>query len=90
MTDFRGADRLIQEGKDRLAERALRPFVTPPRNAPYLFWAPGNPRAHNENALRAYYKVDEFNDKWPRGAYQLPEAPYTHFMPLPSAPIQTS
>lgn len=66
----------------------LEPFTdgVPPRNAEYLFWSPGNRHAQNKNARQPYYKVDEFSDRWPRGAHQMPEAPYTHWMPLPAAP----
>lgn len=65
----------------------LRPIKgAPPRNAPYLFWSPGDPHANNPNAQKPYFKVDEFNDRWPRGHHQFPEAPYTHWMPLPPTP----
>ena len=58
----------------------------PPRNARYLFWSPGNPHANNAAARWSHFRVDEFSQKWPCGAYQFPEAPYTHFAPLPAEP----
>jgi hypothetical protein len=56
----------------------------------YLFYSPGNPMASNENAQDKYWRADEISQRWPKGRYQYPEAPYTHFMvigdPLPPAP----
>lgn len=51
-----------------------------------LFFAPGNPRASNFNACIDQIRVDHFEAEWPRARHQLPEAPYTHWMPLPSPP----
>lgn len=61
---------------------------TAPRNGgePYLCYSPGNPRAHNEGAREPHFRIDSFSDRWKNGRHQYPEAPYTHWMPLPKAP----
>lgn len=64
-----------------------QPIETAPRDGTKcLFFSPGYRRAHNENARRPHMKVDAFSGKWPDARYQLPEAPYTHWMPLPEPP----
>lgn len=51
-----------------------------------LFYSPGNSTAWNGNAVESHISVDRFSERWPRGMFQYPEAPYTHWMPLPSPP----
>ncbi len=51
-----------------------------------LYYSPGNRHAQNRNATDAQMHVDAFSDRWPRAMRQLPEAPYTHWRPLPSVP----
>lgn len=64
-----------------------QPIKTAPRDdTRCLFYSPGNPKAHNVNAQQPHYKVDRFSAAWPRARHQLPEAPYTHWMPLPEPP----
>lgn len=66
----------------------MRAFPTgaSPRGARYLFWSPGNPNANNGNARWSHFRIDEFSLQHPDGQYQYPEAPYTHFAPLPAEP----
>jgi hypothetical protein len=65
-----------------------QPIETAPKDssAPYICYSPGNPRAHNEYARGPHFHIDGFSERWPRGRNQYPEAPYTHWMPLPEAP----
>lgn len=64
-----------------------QPIETAPKDGTdCLFFSPGNENARNANATDPYCKVDFFSDRWPRARFQYPEAPYTHWMPLPSPP----
>lgn len=63
------------------------PFGNQPRDGRQcLFFGRGNRNAGNENARSDYFRVDQFSERWPNGKYQYPEAPYTHWMPLPEKP----
>jgi hypothetical protein len=71
------------------ADPGWEPIESAPRDGTRcLYYSPGNPKANNENARRPYFRVDMFSDKWPRSLHQYPEAPYSHFMPLPPPPSQ--
>lgn len=66
------------------------PISTAPRDGTRaIFYSPGHPNANNENAREPHYRVDAFSPRWPRAMYQLPEAPYTHWQPLPPPPAPT-
>lgn len=52
----------------------------------YLFFQKGRKSAGNANARDDCMRVDFFSKRWPRSLHQLPEAPYTHWMPLPTPP----
>ncbi len=71
----------------KLEGHQWRPIETAPRDGTRcLFYAPANAKAGNENAHRPQMRVDLFSARWPRAMHQLPEAPYTHWMPLPEPP----
>lgn len=64
-----------------------QPVTTAPRDGTdCLFYSPGNKHANNKNATDPHMRVDAFSERWPRAWKQLPEAPYTHWMPLPPPP----
>ena len=63
-----------------------QPIETAPRDGARIFcYAKGRPKAHNHNARVAHqFRVDRWNgNNWWR---QYPEAPYSHWMPLPAPP----
>lgn len=55
-----------------------------------LFYSPGRKSASNKNAVKPHTRVDCISSNWPRGHYQYPEAPYTHWRELPSPPADRS
>jgi hypothetical protein len=67
-----------------------QPIETAPRDGTWaLFWQPANKQAGHPSARKTAVSVDQFSDEWPRARHQLPEAKYTHWMPLPPAPTDT-
>ena len=66
--------------------REWQDISTAPRGVACLFYSHGRRSAGNENARDPHMRIDAFSDRWPRGRHQYPEAPYTHWMPLPPAP----
>lgn len=66
-----------------------QPIETAPRDGmECLFYSPGKKSAGNENARDPHIHVDLISDRWQRSRHQYPEAPYTHWMPLPDAPAR--
>ncbi|WP_159585959.1 hypothetical protein [Chelativorans xinjiangense] len=53
-----------------------------------LFYSPGKKRANNKNATDPHVHIDLFSEHWPRAMHQYPEAPYTHWQPLPKSPVE--
>lgn len=63
------------------------PVATAPRDGTRcLFFQGANKRAGHPRARREDWVVDAFCPLWPRAHHQLPEAPYTHWIPLPASP----
>ena len=65
-----------------------QPIETAPKDGTRaLFYTPGNPYAV---IARARLKDSIVTDRWSKNykgfAHQLPESPYTHWMPLPTPP----
>ena len=65
-----------------------QPIETAPKDGTRaLFYTPGNPYAV---IARARLKDSIVTDRWSKNykgfAHQLPESPYTHWMPLPAPP----
>lgn len=64
-----------------------QPIETAPRDGtPCLFFQKGNKGSMHPRARADEVKVDLFSPRWPKAQFQLPEAPYTHWMPRPAAP----
>lgn len=84
----------VRRQDEYVARRAMEavvwlPIETAPRDGTYcLFYSPGKKRAGNENAREPYMRIDHFSDEWRVGRHQYPEAPYTHWLPLPKSPSQ--
>ncbi len=57
----------------------------------FLAWSPGNPRAICRRARKAYFVVDNFRPKYSTDRFfnEFPEAPYTHWWPMPASPEDT-
>ena len=55
-----------------------------------LAFSPGHKRAINENARGPHMRTDRWVKRYNNFAHQLPEAPYTHWMPLPTGPKDAS
>lgn len=72
-----------------------QPIETAPKDATKaLFYSPGNPKAWHARAKHPHIMVDGWNSGQGSGANtrwnELPEAPYTHWMPLPQPPKEAS
>lgn len=68
---------------------AWQPISSAPKDGTRcLFYSPGNPKAWNENARDSHINVDSRSERWPSFHFQFPEAPYTHWQPLPEPPTK--
>ena len=65
-----------------------QPIETAPKDETrVLLYAPAAPKAVNQNAQVPQMRVDRRMERYGgRYANMLPEAPYTHWMPLPAPP----
>lgn len=80
-----------QSADAALVEAQWQDIQTAPKDGTQiLVWSPGNKRASNENArdphMRADRRVERYRWQYAR---ELPEAPYTHWQPLPTPPALT-
>jgi len=65
-----------------------QPIETAPKDGTWcLFFQPENKKAMMPKAKRQRCSVDAFDKEWPKARYQMPETPYTHWMPLPEPPV---
>jgi hypothetical protein len=69
-----------------------QPIETAPKNGtPVLVYSPGNQYGFNTNARRSRIIVDKYMFSDGFCFYrEYPEAPYTHWMPLPAPPEEQS
>jgi len=74
-----------------LADRQRDPWQdihdAPRDGTKVLCFSPGNRRAIYAEPRHAHFCVDEYRGEGRSGFYKMwPEAPYTHWQPLPAAP----
>ncbi len=79
--------RLRAELADLRADKEWRPRSEAEKGKSYLFYSPGNRNASVVRAKTAHCRVDYLVPLESGAGWQeLPEAPYTHFVPLPAPP----
>lgn len=73
---------------DIVEARDWREIHSAPRDGTkVLCFSPGNKNATYHEPRYPHFCVDEYRGEGRSGFYKMwPEAPYTHWMPLPSAP----
>lgn len=80
MTSPKSKEQVVPEG-------GWQPIETAPKDGTeVLCYSPGNKAAMIINARSEHWHVDYVNKRWSAFYHQYPEAPYTHWMSLPTPP----